>query len=70
MKPGHISLSRRVALAPVGIAAALTLALIPFADRAGPAIPGIVPFFVGGVLVTALATSFLLFVRFREGAPA
>jgi two-component system, sensor histidine kinase and response regulator len=43
---------------------ALTLSMLPWAQRPGPELPGLVPFFVAGVLVTELATSFLLFLSF------
>jgi hypothetical protein len=44
-----------------------TLALLPVATRQGPVLPGVIPLFVGGVLTTELATSFLLFASFRQG---
>jgi PAS domain S-box-containing protein len=66
LESGRSSLAWRVTLTIIGVAVALTLALIPVADRPGPVIPGIIPFFVAGVLASALATSFLLFTRFRE----
>ena len=66
MRSVRSSFAWRVAVTVIGFAILLTLVLLPFADRPGPVVPGIVPLFIAGVLVTALATSFLLFVRFRE----
>ncbi|HEX2114945.1 MAG TPA: PAS domain S-box protein [Alphaproteobacteria bacterium] len=66
MELRHTTPAWRFAVATIGISVLLTLALLPVADRPGPEFPGITPFFVAGVLVTALATSFLLFIRFRE----
>jgi two-component system sensor histidine kinase/response regulator len=59
---------RRFRLTVAGICAyaAVALAVLPFAQRSGPDMPGLVPFFVAGVLVTELSTSFLLFDRFAE----
>jgi two-component sensor histidine kinase len=48
------------------IYAVIGLAILPIAANAGPEIPGVTPLFVGVVLVTELATSFLLLVRFIE----
>jgi two-component sensor histidine kinase len=44
----------------------LALATLPIASRPGPQIPGMIPFFATGVLVTGLATSFLLFKHVAE----
>jgi PAS domain S-box-containing protein len=44
----------------------VVLALIPIASRPGPEIPGITGVFGGVMFATELATSFLLFSRFRE----
>src|SRR5690349_12118523 len=51
----------------IGCYVLATLALLPVATRQGPVLPGIIPLFVGGVLTTELATSFLLFASFRQG---
>jgi hypothetical protein len=59
---------RRFRLTVAGICAyaAVALVVLPFAQYSGPDMPGLVPFFVAGVLVTELSTSFLLFDRFAE----
>jgi two-component sensor histidine kinase len=46
--------------------AAAAVAVLPVADLALPTIPAITPFVVGGIIVTELSTSFLLFVWFRD----
>lgn len=43
-----------------------TAVLLRFASLPGPVLPGLTPFFVAGVLATALATSFLLFSWVRD----
>jgi Membrane-associated sensor, integral membrane domain len=51
----------------IGCYGLATLALLPIATRQAPELPGIIPFFVAGVLTTELATSSLLFASFRQG---
>jgi hypothetical protein len=46
-----------------GIAA---IALVPVARVPGPEMPGIIPLFAAGIVITETATSYLLFVRFRN----
>jgi two-component sensor histidine kinase len=58
---------RLVTAVLIGCYGLATLALLPFATRGGPELPGIIPFFVAGVLTTELTTSFLLFASFRQG---
>jgi len=58
------SLVSRTTLLIVACYFALTLSMLPWAQRPGPELPGLVPFFVAGVVVTELATSFLLFFSF------
>lgn len=57
---------RRLVLALIGLYLAAALALLPFAALPGPEIGAITPVFAAVVLVTELATSFLVFVRFHE----
>ncbi len=45
---------------------ALGAGLMPWATKPGPELTGLIPFFVAGVLVAELATSFLLFSSFTE----
>ena len=58
------SLVSRTTLLIVACYFALTLSMLPWAQRPGPELPGLVPFFVAGVVVTELASSFLLFFSF------
>ena len=46
--------------------AAASFAVLPVVGRQGPELPAITSFFVAGLLVTELTTSFLLFARFAE----
>ena len=69
--PGEIMIGpapprRRFALVLLGLYLAAALALLPFAALPGPEIGAITPVFAAVVLVTELATSFLVFVRFHE----
>lgn len=57
---------RRPVLALLGVYLAAALALLPFAALPGPEIVAITPVFAAVVLVTELATSFLVFVHFHE----
>jgi two-component sensor histidine kinase len=57
---------RRLTVAAVCGCALVSVALLPIAARPGPEIAGLVPFFVAGVLVTELATSYLLLDLFAE----
>src|SRR5215467_630088 len=57
---------RRLTVVAVCGYALVTIAVLPIAPRSGPAMAGLVPFFVAGVLVTELATSYLLYDRFAE----
>lgn len=50
----------------LGLYLAAALALLPYAALPGPEIGAITPVFAAVVLVTELATSFLVFVRFHE----
>ena len=50
----------------IGLYAVAALMLLPVAGDAGPEILAATPFFVAGTVATDLATSFLLFVWFRE----
>lgn len=50
----------------IALYAAVTLALLPFAREPGPEMPGFNAAFAAGVFVAELATSFLLFIRFRQ----
>jgi two-component sensor histidine kinase len=52
-------------VAAVCLYAAAALAMLPVADLRGPDLPGLIPFFIAGVLATELSTSFLLFVMTR-----
>ncbi len=49
----------------LGFYVALALVVLPFAHNQGPTLPGLTPLFAATVLVTELATSYLLFVQFR-----
>src|SRR5438093_1609758 len=62
----HANRARRLTLAIIGCYCVVALGVLPMAGRQGPEIPGIVAFFVAGVLTTELSTSFLLFTRFTE----
>jgi Membrane-associated sensor, integral membrane domain len=53
-------------VAAIGGYLALAAGLSPWATKPGPELTGLVPFFVAGVLVAELATSFLLFSAFSE----
>ena len=71
--PGEImvgqALPRRaftLVLALLGLYVVAALAVLPFAAGPGPEINAITPVFAAVVLVTELATSFLVFVRFHE----
>jgi hypothetical protein len=64
-QPMHAGPRRRSVVFAVAIFGAITIALLPIADRPGPAMPGIVAVFATGFLITELSTSFLLLVRFR-----
>lgn len=55
---------RAVTLVVLGVAI-LAVVLLPVVGRPGPAMPGIVALFAATLLITELATSFLLLVRFR-----
>lgn len=57
---------RRLTVFAVCGYALVTIAVLPIAPRSGPAMAGLVPFFVAGILVTELATSYLLYDRFAE----
>ena len=54
------------AVAAIGAYLALAAGLVPWATQPGPELTGLIPFFVAGVLVAELATSFLLFSAFSE----
>jgi hypothetical protein len=56
----------RATVAIICVYAALALALVPIASQPGPQLGGFVTVFITGVLITELATSFLLFIRFDE----
>jgi two-component sensor histidine kinase len=43
-----------------------TLAIIPVSSLPGPEIPALTPFFLSGILIAGLATSFLLFAWFHD----
>ncbi|TMJ31960.1 MAG: PAS domain S-box protein [Alphaproteobacteria bacterium] len=60
------TVSFRVTLTLVGLFAAVTLALLPFAREPGPAMAGFNAAFAAGVFVAELATSFLLLVVLRQ----
>jgi|SoiMethySBSTD1v2_1073268.scaffolds.fasta_scaffold317262_1 two-component sensor histidine kinase len=53
-------------IAAIAAYLALAAGLLPWAAKPGPELTGLVPFFVAGVLVAELATSFLLFSAFSE----
>ena len=53
-------------VAAIGAYLALAAGLVPWATKPGPELTGLIPFFVAGVLVAELATSFLLFSAFSE----
>jgi two-component sensor histidine kinase len=55
----------RLVLGLVVAYAVAATALYPLATQAGPELPGITPFFVGGLVVTDFSVAFLLFVRCR-----
>lgn len=57
--------ARRAVTIAVLCVAILAVVLLPVAGRPGPAMPGIVALFAATLLITELATSFLLLVRFR-----
>ena len=52
--------------AAIGAYLVLTAGFLPLAAEPGPELTGLIPFFVAGVLVAELATSFLLFSAFTE----
>ena len=56
----------RVTLGLIGLYAVVTAALLPFAAKAGPSMPGFNAFFGGGSFVTEIATAFLLLVLLRQ----
>ena len=56
----------RATLTVVAALCVLALLLLPFVRVPGPQWPGFNGFFAGAVFVADLATSFLLFMRFRE----
>lgn len=51
--------------AALGLYVAAAFVLLPFASNPGPEAPSLTPVFATAVLVTELATSYLLFVQFR-----
>ena len=57
--------ARRAATIVVLCVAILAAVLVPVAGQPGPAMPGIVALFAATLLITELATSFFLLVRFR-----
>ncbi len=57
--------AQRAVTIVVGAVAVLALVLLPIAGHPGLAMPGIVALFATALLITELATSFLLLVRFR-----
>jgi PAS domain S-box-containing protein len=58
--------AQRAMIVIIGVYMALTLALLPVARQPGPALPGFNAVFGAALLVTELATSFLLLVLFRQ----
>ena len=56
----------RVTLSLIGLYAVVTAALLPFATKAAPSMPGFNAFFSGGSFVTEIATAFLLLVLLRQ----
>jgi hypothetical protein len=55
----------RVTVSIILVYAAAALLLLPVAKVPGPFIPGVIPLFVAGMVITETATTFLLFVLFR-----
>lgn len=64
--PSIQRLTRATAVATIGGYLVLAAFVLPWATRPGPQLPGIIPFFVAGLLVAELAVSFLLFFAFRD----
>ena len=58
--------AQRATIVIIGVYLALTLALLALARQPGPAMPGFNSVFGAALLVTELATSFLLLVLFRQ----
>jgi two-component sensor histidine kinase len=58
--------ARARAIAIIAGYVVLAALVVPWATRPGPELPGIIPFFVAGLLVAELAISFLLFFAFRD----
>ncbi|MDN3567770.1 histidine kinase dimerization/phosphoacceptor domain -containing protein [Paeniroseomonas aquatica] len=63
--PAAAGAPRRLVLALLGLYGAAALAALPFAARPGPEVTAITPLFVATVLITEVATGFLVLVRFE-----
>jgi hypothetical protein len=59
------SVAMRITVSVIAVYAAAALLLLPVAKLPGPFMPGVIPMFIAGMVITETATSFLLFVLFR-----